>query len=133
MSPDPVELRFRPFAELDRATSNVGYRDASTGQVVASIEVPVELIERTVLANVSVEIALSADGEIASAAHGRASDCSSLKKIVSVDDLVEAFLADSNLHMEETTEKELRTLLERLKKSVRAVQRTITLLERATN
>jgi hypothetical protein len=80
-----------------------------------------------------VEIALSADGEIASAVHGKASACYCPKKIVFLDDLVEAFLADSNLHMEETTEKELRTLLERLQKSVRAVQRTIALLKRATN
>ena len=131
MSPDPVELRLSPFAELDRTTSNVGYRDASTGQVVASIEIPSEFIERAVLARVSLEIALSASGEVASAAHGPDSACSSLKKIVSLDDLVEAFLADNNLHMEEATERELRTLLERLQKSVQAVQRTIALLERA--
>jgi len=133
MSSYPIEQRLSPFAECGRTSSNIGYRDILTGQVVASVEIPVELIERTVLANASVEILLSADGEVASAVHGRASACSSLKKIVFVDDLVEAFLADRNLHMEETTERELRTLLERLQKSVQAVQRTITLLERATN
>jgi hypothetical protein len=133
MSPDPVELRLCPFAECDRATSSVGYRDVSTGQVVTSVEVPVELLERTVTANLSTEIFLSADGEIVFATHGRAYAFPSLRKTVFVDDLVEAFLADSNLQMEETTERELRALLERLQKSVEAVQCKITIRDEATN
>jgi hypothetical protein len=100
---------------------------------MASVEIPVELIERTVLANLSLEVALSADGEIAFAAHGRASACSSLRKTVSVDGLVEAFLTDSNLRLEEITERELRALLKRLQKSVKAVQRKIYLLQQPTN
>lgn len=134
MSPDPVELRLSPFAECGRTISKVGYHDPLTGQVMVSLEVPVELIERTILANLSVEVALSADGQIAFAAHGRASGCcSSPRKIVSVDRLVEAFLTDNNLHLEETTERELRALLEGLQKSVKAVQRKIILLEHATS
>ncbi|KRR13637.1 hypothetical protein CQ10_38725 [Bradyrhizobium valentinum] len=103
-----------------------------TGQVVASVEIPSELIERAVLANVSVEISLSADGEIASAASGTASACSSAKEVISVDQLVERFLGSDNLHMEEATERELQVLLERLQKSVGAVERSIALYRQAT-
>ncbi|WP_156439503.1 hypothetical protein [Bradyrhizobium valentinum] len=132
MSPNPIELRLSPFAECGRTTSNIGYRDVLTGQVVASVEIPSELIERAVLANVSVEISLSADGEIASAASGTASACSSAKEVISVDQLVERFLGSDNLHMEEATERELQVLLERLQKSVGAVERSIALYRQAT-
>src|SRR5262245_22619061 len=67
MSEHPVESHLSPFVECGRATSSIGYRDASTGQVVASVEIPSETIERAVLANISAEIALSGAGEIASA------------------------------------------------------------------
>jgi len=132
MSPNPVELGPRPFADCGRTTSNVGYRDTSTGLVVASLVVPSELIERAVLANVSLEIALSADGWIASTANGKASAHSS-PKIIAVDQLVETFLIGDNLRMEEVTERELRVLLERLQKSVHAVERSIALLQQPTD
>ena len=128
MSQNPNQLRLRPFAKYGRTTSNIGYRDALTGQIA----IPSELIERAVLANVSVEIALSGDGEIASTANGTASACSPARKIVSVDKLVEMFLDAHNLHMEEATEREPSTLLDRLQRSVQAVQRTISLVQ-ATN
>jgi hypothetical protein len=133
MSAGPPQLHLSPFAECGRTTSIVGYRDLSTDQVVTSVEIPSELIERAVLANVSVEIALSADGSIGSAANGKACVYSSAKRIVTVDQLVEAFLVSDNLHLEEATERDLRGLLERLQKSVRAVQRSIALLKQATD
>jgi hypothetical protein len=132
MSQIPNELRLSPFAECGRTTSNIGYRDVLTGQVVASIEIPSELIERAVLANVFVEISFSGDGEIASTANGVASACSPARKVISVDRLVETFLDGDNLRMEEVTEQELRALLDRLQKSVQAVQRAISLVK-ATN
>ena len=73
MAPNPVELQLSPFADYGRTTLNVGYRDVSTGQVVVSVEVPSELIERAVFAHLSVEVALSPDGCIASSADGSAS------------------------------------------------------------
>ena len=127
MSPDPVEPRLGPFVESGQRITNVGYRDVLTGQVVSSVEIPSELIERAVLDSVSVEIAFSSDGQIASAA--TASGSTSAKKMIHVDELVEAFLTSSNLHLEETTIFDLRRLLERLEKSVRAVQRSIVQLE----
>ncbi len=132
MSQDPKELRVSPFAEYGQSTSNIGYRDMLTGQVVASVAIPSELVERAVLANVLVEITLSGDGEIASTANGVASACSPARKIISVDGLVETFLDGNNLRMEETTERELGELLDRLQKSVQAVQRAIS-LAKATN
>jgi hypothetical protein len=127
------ELRLNPFAECGRTTSNIGYRDVLTGQVVASVEIPIELIERTVLAEVSVEIALSSKGHIAAAASGGASVCSSAMKTVSIDNLVEAFLDSDNLQKEEATERELSELLQRLQKSVQAVQHALALLRQTTD
>jgi hypothetical protein len=131
MSPSPVELGLSPFAECGRTISTIGYRNRLTGQVVASVEIPSELIESTVLAKISVEVVLSGDGQIASTANSAASACPSARKTISVDKLVEAFLDNHNLHMEEATERELRALLERLQKSVHAVQRSIAVLQRA--
>ncbi|QQO12462.1 hypothetical protein JJB99_23670 [Bradyrhizobium diazoefficiens] len=127
MSTEQVELTFDAFAKCGPSTATVGYRDVSTGSVIASIEIPAQLIERAVLENASVEIILLGDGEIASAVAGPASDCFSATTSVSIDHLVDAFVATHNLHKEEATEAELRTLLGRLHKSVEAVERTIRL------
>ncbi|WP_156908768.1 hypothetical protein [Bradyrhizobium murdochi] len=125
MSTEQVDLTFGAFAKCGQSTATVGYRDASTGSVVASIEIPTQVIECAVLENASVEITLLGDGEIASAVAGPASDCFSARTSISIDHLVDAFVASHNLHKEEATEAELRTLLERLHKSVEAVERTI--------
>ncbi|QOZ10407.1 hypothetical protein [Bradyrhizobium sp. CCBAU 51765] len=64
--------------------------------MIASIEIPAQVIEGAVLEDASVEITF-----------------------------VEAFLTSQNLHKQEATEGKLRTLLGRLHKSVEAVERTI--------
>lgn len=122
-------LHLSPFVECGLSSWTFGYRDLSRDIVVASVEVPSELIEQAVFANVSVEIELLGDGEVVSVANGAVSAWSCAKKIVPVDALVESFLSKSNLHMEEVTEIELKGLLERLQKSVQAVQRAIALFE----
>ena len=129
MSPDSVEPTLRAFAVCGRHTANIGYCDASTGRVTASVEIPTQVIERAVLENTSVEITLLSDGEITSAVASTASDRLLTKTSAPVDQLVEAFLSSKNLFLEEATEAELRTLLERLQKSVRDVERTIANLE----
>jgi hypothetical protein len=127
------KLRLTPFAKCGETTSIVGYRDDSSGIVVASVELPTELIERSILANVSIEITLSGSGEVTSAASNTASGSSSSIKTISLDDLVDMLLDCENIHMEETTENELRILLETLQKSVRAVQRAIATLNPAAS
>lgn len=74
MSTERVDLTFGAFAKCDQSTATVGYHDASTGSVIASLEIPAQVIERAVLENASVEITLLGDGEIASAVAGPASD-----------------------------------------------------------
>lgn len=133
MSTSPVELRLRPFVKCGREISNVGYLDMSTGRIVASLEVPLEVIERAILANVSVKMVLAGDGNIASSVAGEASACSSAVKTVSIDRLIQEFLACDNLRLEDTTREELKTLLNRLQDSTRAVQRAIASFERSEN
>jgi hypothetical protein len=128
MSIERVDLTFGAFANCGQSAATVGYRDALTGSVIASIEIPAQVIERAVLENASVEITLLGDGEIASAVAGPTSDCFLARTSVSIDHLVDAFVTSHNLHKEEATEAELRTLLGRLHKSVEAVERTIRLL-----
>ncbi|OKO87640.1 hypothetical protein AC629_13325 [Bradyrhizobium sp. NAS80.1] len=101
--------------------------------VVASVDLPAELIERTVIDNVSIEISLSAAGEITSTASGMASNFCSTNRTISLDHLVDMLLERDNLHMEETTEIELGILLERLQKSISAVQRAIAIINPATS
>ncbi|WP_440639443.1 hypothetical protein ACSHT2_34050 [Bradyrhizobium sp. PUT101] len=121
-----------PFVQLEKATLTAGYRDASSGISMASIELPAELIEAVVLSNISIEIALSGAGEISSTASGTMTDSSAATSI-SLDKLVEVLLEQNNIRQEETTESELRTLLGKLEKSVRAVQQAIELLKTAAN
>ena len=132
MWPDP-ELRFSPFAECGKTTWTVGYIDVSNGEVVASVVLPAELIDRSIIKNISVEISLSGAGEITCAASGVASDVCSTKKTISLDELVDILLERRNLRMEETKESELKTLLERLRKSARAVRRAIAVVKSAAN
>ena len=122
----------RPFVEYSRGTSKVGYRDASTGQVLALVEIPSEAVERAIFASVSVEIALSGDGKIASTATGTLSGCSLAMNTMSIDRLVEAFVNSDNLRMEEITEQDLEALLAQLQKSVDAVRRSIALFQHPT-
>jgi len=123
-----AEPTFGAFAKCGPSTATVGYCDASSGGVIASIEIPAQVMERAVLENASVEITLLGDGEIASTVIGPASDCCSARTSVSIDRLVDAFVASHNLHKEEATEVELRTLLGRLRRSVEAVEHSIRLL-----
>lgn len=128
MPPD-AQIRLDPFMECGRATTTVGYRDVVSGMLIASIGVPAELVERTVMANVSVEIGLSGAGEIRSTACGATTAYCSASKTIALDELVEALLAGNNVHMEEVAEEELELLLSRLKKSVRAVEQAIAVLK----
>lgn len=128
---DKVQLT--PFAKCGEISSIVGYRDDSSGIVVASVELPTELIERSILANVSIEITLSGSGEVTCAASNIASRSSSSTKSISLDALVDMLLDRENIHMEETTESELRILLETLQKSIRAIKRAIATLNPAAS
>ena len=119
------KLRLSPFANCGETTSIFGYRDDSSGTVVASVELPTELIERSIFANISIGITLSGSGEVTSAASNIVSGSCSYTKTISLSDLVDMLLDRENIRLEETTESELRILLERLQQSIRAVQRVI--------
>lgn len=110
----------------------VGYRDDSSGMVVASVELPTELIERSILANVSTKITLSGSGDVTSATSNLASGSFSIETI-SLNQLIHVLLDRENIHMEETTESELGILLETLQESICAVQRAIATLSRAAS
>jgi hypothetical protein len=119
------KLRLSPFAKCGETTSILGYRDDSSGKVMASVELPTDTIERSILAKISIEITLSGSGEVTSAASNVASGSSSSIKTISLSDLVDMLLDRENIHREEITESELRILLETLQKSIGAVQRVI--------
>ncbi|MBO4225338.1 hypothetical protein [Bradyrhizobium neotropicale] len=131
MSLERANLRIGPFAQFGQDVSTIGYRDLSSGQVVSSIELPTEILERSALANIAIQVVLSASGEIISVANGATATLSSAARRISVDDLVESLLDHDNLRMEEATESELRILLERLRRSVRAVESAIEAVKEA--
>ncbi|WP_338834548.1 hypothetical protein [Bradyrhizobium septentrionale] len=126
------KLRLTPFVKCGETTSMVGYRDDSSGMVVASVELPTELIERSILANVSTKITLSGSGDVTSATSNLASGSFSIETI-SLNQLIHVLLDRENIHMEETTESELGILLETLQESICAVQRAIATLSRAAS
>lgn len=133
MSLERANLRISPFAQFGQDVSTIGYRDLSSGQVVSSVELPTEIIEQSALANIAIRIVLSASGEIISFANSATATLSSATRRISVDDLVESLLDHDNLRMEEVTESELRILLERLRRSARAVESAIEAVQQAAS
>ncbi|WP_445217113.1 hypothetical protein ACKWRH_34165 [Bradyrhizobium sp. Pa8] len=124
-----------PFAERVRLGNartpddlyRFGYRVSETGTVVAAIEIPAGLLEEAISSNLTSSCRLTPDGDLISESsfdYGNASAAMSTSPMP-LDQLIRATLAPQNLHMEEATVANLRTMLQRLEESTSAVRETL--------
>ncbi|WP_186467824.1 hypothetical protein [Bradyrhizobium stylosanthis] len=104
-----------------------GYRVGETGTVVAAIEVPARLLEEAISSNLTSSCRLTPDGNLISESsfeYGNASAAMSIAPMP-LDQLIRATLAPQNLHMEEATVSNLRTMLQRLEEATSVVRETL--------
>ena len=124
-----------PFAErvcLGNARTvddlyRLGYRDSETGIVVAAIEIPVGLLEEAISSNLTSSCRLTPDGNLISESSFECGKASAgvLISPMPLDQLVRATLTPQNLHMEEATIANLRTMLQKLQESTSVVREAL--------
>ncbi|WP_223975737.1 hypothetical protein [Bradyrhizobium sp. RD5-C2] len=100
-----------------------GYRIVGTDTVVAAIEIPARLLEEAVSSNLTLSCRLTPDGDVIPEASFENSGASSTGVCpLPLDQLIRATLAPQNIHMEEATTANLKTMLQRLEQSANVVR-----------
>ena len=121
-------VQLEPFAEVAGGNYRLGYRTVGVSDCVSAIEVPIQMVEQTVLARASLTMRISPDGTIISRMlWSLAADTPPDSPIVveSLDVLVRRAVNMENLRMEEATISDLNTLLQRLECSISLVKDAI--------
>ncbi|MBR0969705.1 hypothetical protein [Bradyrhizobium japonicum] len=105
-----------------------GYRFSESGNVVCALELPASIVETTVLRDAKLFATVAPDGHMRFSVCGVACEDMSngLPSIAgSIDQLIAQCVAVNNLRLEEITSADLKSLLERLQRSVALVQEAI--------
>ena len=122
-SAEPFFEAAGPVRDVLGATAyRIGYRAQGTGQVLAVIEIPAEVVEEAVASKLSASVMMSPNGDLAVAtgAFSFVHACYDTAPIA-IDVLVVQVVAPENLRLEEAGPEELRMLLVRLERSVTIV------------
>jgi hypothetical protein len=98
----------------------VGYRVNGTGEVIAAINIPAQMVEQAVTSQLSISVMMSPTGELSAMSSSCAATFDSA--LIPIDVLVAQVVAPENLHLEEAGPDELRALLIRLERSVTCVK-----------
>lgn len=121
-------VQLEPFAEVVGDAYQLGYRFVGTSQNVSAVEVPIRLIEETVLAKASLTARIGPDGTVIShmlASYTEGAPGDPPAETAALDVLIQRAVNSENLRMEEATVSELNTLLQRLEYSIRLVKEAI--------
>ncbi|KRR08737.1 hypothetical protein [Bradyrhizobium valentinum] len=119
----PETVPLEPFAEITSNTYRFGYRIVGTSNYAFVVEVPIPIVEQTVLTRATLTARVSPDGTVTSSmimSTGSTPDL--LTAATSIDALVQRAVNAENLRMEEATAADLSTFLQRLEDSVRLVK-----------
>jgi hypothetical protein len=119
----PETVPLEPFAEVTGDTYRFGYRIVGTSNYASVVEVPIPIVEQTVLTRATLTTRVGPDGTVTSSmlmSTGSTSDL--LTDVTSIDALVQRAVNAENLRMEEATAADLSTFLQRLEDSVRLVK-----------
>ena len=115
-----------PARDVVGATAyRLGYRVHGTGDVIAAIEIPAEIVEEAVTSKLFVCVRMSPDGELEPAPEDSTSTAFAARlgaKQIPIDVLVAQVVAPENLRLEEAGAEELETLLTRLERSIAHVK-----------
>lgn len=121
-------VQLEPFAEVAGDTYRFGYRTIGVNDYVSAVEVPIQIVEQTVLTKASVNIRIGPDGTVIS--HMLGSHASNITSdpptdVEALDVLVRRAVNTENLRMEEATVSDLNVLLQRLECSIVLVKDAI--------
>jgi hypothetical protein len=111
-----------------------GYRAVETQNVIASVEIPIRLVEDVILRGSKLSVRLTSDGQVVSELSFRNHAASSIEKWsgpLPLDQLICVALAPNNLRMEESTTEELTTLVQRLEDSAKLARAALARCEGA--
>jgi hypothetical protein len=115
-----------PARDVVGATAyRLGYRVHGTGDVIAAIEIPAEIVEQAVTSKLFVSVRMSPDGELEPAPEDSTSTVFAARlgaAQIPIDVLVAQVVAPENLRLEEAGAEELKTLLTRLERSIAHVK-----------
>jgi hypothetical protein len=124
-SAEPFIEAVGPVRDVIGASAyRVGYRVHGTGEVIAAIEVPAEIVEGAVTSKLSISVTMSPTGNLSATSFPCAATFDSV--LIPTDVLVAQVVAPENLHLEEAGPEDLRTLLVRLERSVTCVKDALT-------
>ena len=117
----------KPFVEqvslIDKRLLRVGYRAEGSDSFLASLELPVELLEHEIAAGLELVTTISPSGEIVSLIFGSSGLVLGMSySTVSIDRLVSQTVDSDNLRLEELPTSELSGLLRSLEASVEHVR-----------
>ncbi|MCP1762385.1 hypothetical protein [Bradyrhizobium japonicum] len=117
----------KPFVEqvslIDKRLLRVGYRAEGSDSFLASLELPVELLEHEIAAGLELVTTISPSGEIVSLIFGSSGLVLGRSySTVSIDRLVSQTVDSDNLRLEELPTSELNGLLRSLEASIEYVR-----------
>jgi len=123
----PESVQLEPFAEAGGNTYRFGYRIVGTSDYASVVELPIRVVEQTVLTRASLTVRVGPDGTVIShilMSHAPATP-DPPTDLAALDVLVQRAVNAENLRMEEATVSDLDTLLLRLERSIRLVKGAI--------
>ncbi|WP_027582039.1 hypothetical protein [Bradyrhizobium sp. Ai1a-2] len=117
----------KPFVEqvsiTDGRLLRIGYRADGVESILASVELPVEVLEQQIADGLELVTTISASGEIVSQIFGSSGlALEGARSIVSIDSLVSQTVDADSLRMEELPVSELNGLLRSLEASIEHVR-----------
>jgi hypothetical protein len=119
-------VQLEPFAEVAGDTYRFGYRIVGVSDCVSAVEVPIQIVEQTVLTRASLTVRIGPDGTVIPLlSHVADTALDPPTNVEALDVLVQRAVNTKNLRMEEATISDLNTLLQRLECSVSLVKDAI--------
>lgn len=117
----------KPFVEQVAMTKGrllrIGYRAEGTDVILASVELPVEILEQEIASGLELVTAIRPSGEIVSQIFGSSGTVlEATRSIVSIDRLVSQTVDRDSLRLEELRASELNGLLRSLEASIDRVR-----------
>lgn len=114
-----VELVSRPDGRLAR----VGYRPAGLDHILASVELPVHVLERALTSDLEISIRVTPAGEVVSHIFSSSETAlSELRFVTTIDRLISQTVNPKNLRLEEASPTELGELLKSLELAMEHVR-----------
>lgn len=121
--PQTVETFVDLVSRPDGRFARVGYRAAGLDRILASVELPIHVLEQAVTSGLELFTMVTPAGEIVSHVFGSSdSALSDLRSVTSIDRLVSQTVSANNLRLEEASPTELGELLKSLELAIEHVR-----------